>query len=615
MKLSNEQQKFMDEALAGKNVLVDACIGSGKTTAIQQLCSAFPSNKQILYLTYNRLLKYDAQKKIKIQNATVQNYHGFAYQILNTDYTHVGVGELIQAFLRIKPDIPHYDVLILDEYQDITQEISEELLYIKSKCPGIQIIAVGDLCQKIYDYTTLTNIDKFIHDLLDNPVAIQFTKCFRLPHDYAEALGRVWGKTINGVNTNCTVQEMEFDEAVEFLGKCRPQDVLVLGANTNGTRVRLQNAVEDKYKHIYSKNTLWSTIKDDGSGNATRPKDASAIFTTFDGSKGMERPICMLCDFNTVYWEIRSRVPQQKYDVLRNIFLVAASRGKDKIIFVHQPKDDTFHKDAMQLTEQDLATPFETNHAFRDPINISHAFDFKYKEDVEACFDLLHIEKIQKKSSEISAKMSDGLIDLSPCIGEYVEASYFKNYDIDSQMKFLQQFSDRTVTLYKGNIQREILALTVQETNQQRYLKQVKCPYVSKETSDQIHQRLNTHFTGDEQEQTEGEIPFACTEHGTKTLSLRGRCDVLKDDIVYELKFVSELQHVHFLQLACYLVMLKKEIGYLWNIRNDEMYLVSVPDTAAFLDQVARTITKCDYPKYYAPAESKYFAVIDTEIN
>lgn len=47
----------------GKNVLVDACIGSGKTTAIQELCNALPAYKRILYLTYNRLLKLDAKDK------------------------------------------------------------------------------------------------------------------------------------------------------------------------------------------------------------------------------------------------------------------------------------------------------------------------------------------------------------------------------------------------------------------------------------------------------------------------------------------------------------------------------------------------------------------------
>ena len=38
-RLSDEQEKFINTALTGKNILVDACIGSGKTTSIQALCN------------------------------------------------------------------------------------------------------------------------------------------------------------------------------------------------------------------------------------------------------------------------------------------------------------------------------------------------------------------------------------------------------------------------------------------------------------------------------------------------------------------------------------------------------------------------------------------------
>lgn len=63
--LSDEQQLFINKAKEGNNILVDACIGSGKTTAIQKLCCDLPENVNILYLTYNKLLKLDAKSKIK----------------------------------------------------------------------------------------------------------------------------------------------------------------------------------------------------------------------------------------------------------------------------------------------------------------------------------------------------------------------------------------------------------------------------------------------------------------------------------------------------------------------------------------------------------------------
>lgn len=101
--LSAEQQRFIGIAHTGKNILVDACIGSGKTTAIQRLCDELPKSKRILYLTYNRLLKIDARARIQSANTTVTNYHGFAYGTLKRVGINPGISDLIQAFITAKP--------------------------------------------------------------------------------------------------------------------------------------------------------------------------------------------------------------------------------------------------------------------------------------------------------------------------------------------------------------------------------------------------------------------------------------------------------------------------------------------------------------------------------
>ncbi len=166
--LSDEQQLFIDKAKEGKNILVDACIGSGKTTAIQKLCCDFPESVNILYLTYNKLLKLDAKSKIKNKNVFVTNYHGFAYSVLKKYKISASVSDLIQSFNSKKPDLDKYDVLIIDEYQDIEQEFAEMLEYIKSTNPQMQIIAVGDIDQKIYDKTTLDVISFIDREVLES---------------------------------------------------------------------------------------------------------------------------------------------------------------------------------------------------------------------------------------------------------------------------------------------------------------------------------------------------------------------------------------------------------------------------------------------------------------
>ena len=79
IKLSDEQVRFVMEALGGKNILVDACIGSGKTTAIQYLCNVLPPSRRILYLTYNKLRTIDAKAKVTYGTVTATTYHGLAF--------------------------------------------------------------------------------------------------------------------------------------------------------------------------------------------------------------------------------------------------------------------------------------------------------------------------------------------------------------------------------------------------------------------------------------------------------------------------------------------------------------------------------------------------------
>lgn len=612
IKLSDEQQLFINIALEGKNVLVDACIGSGKTTAIQQLCNVLPLTKRILYLTYNKLLKLDAKDKIRNSNALVQNYHGFAAYVLHQNNLQIASqSDLIQAFLKSKPSIPNYDVLIIDEYQDIEQELAELLNYVKSCNPGIQIIAVGDMQQKIYDKTTL-NVPQFIHEFMDEEYeSINFTRCFRLSKDHAAMLGRIWQKDIVGVNSDCEVEKMSLNKVVLFLKDQDPKDILCLGARTNGNMQKVLNKLEEKYPEKFNKNTVYASIQDvDSAGKKVAPKNTSAIFTTYDSSKGMERPICVVFDFTEDYWLTRLHIPQQSYEILRNIFCVAASRGKQRIIFAIGNGE--------YLKETTLSKNTKPNENFK-PINISEMFDFKYKEDVEECYKLIDAKRIpQYDHTVIDINSSDGLIDLSPCIGEFQEFNFFKHYSIDDVLREAFALADAdhlfTDELKNKSPEEKILALTAFQTKQQRYTKQVAVPYVQQEEKESLKKRLAERFSQDEEQiQVPCEIGFAKENKGMRTLTAVGKADVVLNDVVWELKFVNELSHEHFLQCAMYMIALNLKKGILWNVRDNTMYEIAIPDRKKLLDAVARTVTKHAYAKYYEPynnsKENKIFTM------
>ena len=619
LELSSEQQLFIEKAMQGKNILVDACIGSGKTTAIQNLCNQLPSTKKVLYLTYNRLLKLDAKSKIKKRNVTVTNYHGFAYMILKRNGISAGISDLIQKVIQIKPFIKKYDILIIDEYQDIEQELAELLQLIKDSNPQIQIIAVGDMEQKIYDKTTL-KVESFMKGFLEEHLRLKFTQCFRLSNNLASMLGRVWKKQIIGVNDSCKVEEMSKEDIIPFLAEQIPADILCLGARTGAMSDTL-NILEEKYSDKFNKNPVYATISDYDSMGKTEPKEDSAIFTTYDSSKGLERKICVIFDFTESYWSVRISKPQQLYTILRNIFCVAASRGKNQIIFVKS--------DEAMLSEKTLSTYVETNQKFED-VGMSKMFDFKFKEDVEKCFSLLKVSKLeQTNNSIINIKSADALIDLSPCIGIYQEADFFDHYQIDEDIKLEILLNPELNGLYteavkNSTLNNKILFLVSLETKQKRYRTQVVTPFVSEAQSALMRARLETRLTRNENAQVPCRIDFYDPQNGKPIFSAKGFADVVKDDMVYELKFVSELTHEHFLQCACYMVAMKLQKGILWNTRDNTLYEIEVPDRKGFLNAVARTVTKGVIESYYEPnmfqkktKEDKIenFAVIDTETN
>ena len=156
-------------------------------------------------------------------------------------------------------------------------------------------------------------------------------------------------------------------------------------------------------------------------------------------------------------------------------------------------------------------------------------------------------------------------------------------------------------------------------------------PFVNEEQSVLIRERLKTHLNKDEDAQVECRIDFCEQENGELKFSAKGFADVVKDNIVYELKFVSELTHEHFLQCACYIVAMNLQKGILWNTRDNTSYEIEIPERKAFLDAVAKAITKGVIENYYEPVGKQLepitfgkkskrnamdkFAVIDTETN
>lgn len=140
--------------------------------------------------------------------------------------------------------------------------------------------------------------------------------------------------------------------------------------------VKVLNELEARPGNLYDKNHVYASIKEPDGEKHVAPGADVGIFTTFDGSKGMERPICVVFDFTESYWCSRVFQPMARYEILRNLFCVAASRGKDEVIFVEPPKkEDRFGL----VSDKTLMTPVKMNQEFNTKFDISEMVRFQVR--------------------------------------------------------------------------------------------------------------------------------------------------------------------------------------------------------------------------------------------
>lgn len=602
--LTREQSRFIDYALQGHCVLVDACIGSGKTTAIQEACDRFPADKNILYLTYNRRLLLEARARIQNPNVDVHTFHSFAGTCLAAmGYACDSVKDAPGSFCENVHAMKKYDLVLVDEYQDLEKNLGdmlEHICYITwNSYPGFmpQFLVVGDVDQKIYDYTRF-DARHYVEGLLKriDPdfKTVDFTTCFRLPTGYAADIGQAWRKSINGVNTTCSIEQVKsLDDVIDILSGYDAKDILVLGAN-KGARTDILNRLEHLHPDRFNRDTVYSSIQDADADTANIDTSKAAIFTTYDSSKGLERPVCVVCDYTPGYLKSRMQYSTNR-KILKNLFLVAASRGKDRIIFYTPSKGGRLGFEA--VGKVDGPTPIDMRPEF-----MATAFDYKLHEDVDACEALVDAVVIQPPSDDvIEAKTRIGMMDISMLSGIYTQAVFFQNFNIDflvaqAQSEVSKNEAYVDLPRYKRSwpLWRKVCYLCALETRQERYFYQIDQEYMDLEHTERLKERLGTVFDGRERVEIPCSIMLRANAINGKAMgqkTLNGRVDVMTDEL-YELKFVQEVKTEHLLQTACYVVANGLPYGKLWNLRNDEMYRVSVPNRAAFLKALCKCVSR-----------------------
>jgi len=153
-----EQQAAVDAAVAGKNVVVVALPGCGKTSLITALEQRVPDD-MMLVIMYSKALKGDTKRKLLgggKGNARAHTVHGF----YTGYYDHLSRDEgTLRDVIRLnKPPLKGrrfaWKYIVIDESQDVTPLLYEALVKIiaDNDHPNPVIIVLGDERQTIFSY-------------------------------------------------------------------------------------------------------------------------------------------------------------------------------------------------------------------------------------------------------------------------------------------------------------------------------------------------------------------------------------------------------------------------------------------------------------------------------
>ena len=329
-KPSPEQQVVLDHVRVGKNVIVEACAGSGKSTTILSMAQSLP-HLRILQFTYNKMLRLEIKDKamtLKLTHLEVHTFHSFAVKHY-TDEANVdtGIRHVLTADMPPRTPIPNYDVIVLDECQDMTplffqlvQKAIQNLIDTAPPGHKVQLVVLGDARQTLYEFKGadsrfLTLADALWH-ICPHLRSPGFERCtlrtsYRLTQPMASFVNQVMlGEELMVASRDgpqvtyfrrprYQIEDIILYRIQHFLRKGdTPADFFILAYSVksgNHNIVRLANKLVEENIPIHI-----PAFETDEMDDCI--VDGKVVFSSFHTAKGRERKHVFLIGFDTSYF-------------------------------------------------------------------------------------------------------------------------------------------------------------------------------------------------------------------------------------------------------------------------------------------------------------------------
>jgi len=348
---SEEQQRIIDYMTQGKNVVVDACAGSGKSTTILAMAKQMP-NKKVLQITYNSALRKEICDKVReygLRNITIHTYHSLAVKY----YSHSAHNDMEMRrviFENLPPlnEIVLYDILVIDEAQDMS------LLYFRLIKKFIvdagfpfQLMVLGDYMQGLYDfkgadirYLTFARRIWENHPLLCSQ---EFEECqlkvsYRITNEMAAFINEAMlgenrivasrsGAPVKYITRDKRTTKLILIYAIRSIlhNGGKPGDIFILAAS-----VKMKNYLIREIENMLVEEGIPCHIPTaDMDRDNIKVLENKLVFSTFHTSKGRQRKYVFVLGFDQLYMRTYGR----DWDPYKcpNTLYVGTSRATDEL--------------------------------------------------------------------------------------------------------------------------------------------------------------------------------------------------------------------------------------------------------------------------------------------
>jgi hypothetical protein len=355
---SEEQQRVIDYIKENKNVVVDAVAGSGKSTTILFLAQQLPE-KKILQITYNSALRLEVKQKLKeqhIQNVTVHTFHSLAVRYyMPTAYTDTELRNILRNNIHPEENsLPHYDIIVLDEVQDMTKLyfvfvrlFLHDMLKAHTNTTTIQLLILGDYMQGLYEFkgsdirflTLAETLWKTFSNLKQN----EFVQCslkmsYRITHPMADFVNKVMlgeerllackeGSAVVYIrNARFPLYQIILRMILGLLREGnKPEDIFFLGPSMKTSIRKLENTLVENgipcYVPMFDKEKI-----DD------RVIDGKIVFSTFHSVKGRQRKFVFVTGFDNKYFDFFGKDLERKK--CPNTLYVGCTRATERLYLI-----------------------------------------------------------------------------------------------------------------------------------------------------------------------------------------------------------------------------------------------------------------------------------------